>query len=98
MGLKRVLSNPLTEDEAKSLTKDEKTWLRNWNRHGEIPGEEAPESEDDGSGGGDTDYEDQSVEELKDELRRRDLPISGNKTELIARLEEDDESEDDDDE
>lgn len=39
MALERVLSNPLTEDEAKSLTDEEKDWLRSWNRESEIPGE-----------------------------------------------------------
>lgn len=33
--------------------------------------------------------EEMTVEELKDELERRGLPKSGNKDELIARLEED---------
>lgn len=94
MGLKRELSTPLTEDEAKSLTKDEKEWLRSWNRHDEIPGEEAPEpaAADDGTAGGDSDYQDLTAEELKDKLRSRDLPVSGNKDELVARLEEDDAS------
>jgi hypothetical protein len=35
-------------------------------------------------------YEDMTVEELQDELRARNLPVSGNKAELIARLDEDD--------
>ena len=35
-------------------------------------------------------YEDQTVAELQDELRDRDLPVSGTKAELIDRLEEDD--------
>lgn len=94
MSLKRVLSNPLTEDEAKSLTEDEKAWLRSWNRAGEIPGEDEPESEDDGDDAEDSDYSEWSIEELKDALRTRGLPVSGNKDELVARLEEDDESED----
>lgn len=99
MALKRELSNPLTEDEAKSLTKEEKEWLRNWNRHDEIPGEDAPsadedddeDEEDDGGEG----YDDLTNDELKEELRKRDLPVSGNHAELVARLEEDDEEDDD---
>lgn len=37
-----------------------------------------------------TDYEDQTVEELRDQLRDRDLRTSGPKAELVERLEEDD--------
>lgn len=33
-------------------------------------------------------YQDQIRDELRDELKRRDLPVSGNKDELIERLEE----------
>jgi hypothetical protein len=35
-------------------------------------------------------YQDQTVAELKDELAERDLPKSGKKDDLVARLEEDD--------
>lgn len=42
-----------------------------------------------GTAGG---YEEQTVAELQDELRARDLAVSGTKDELIARLEEDDEA------
>lgn len=35
-------------------------------------------------------YEANTVEELREELRARDLPTSGHKDELVARLEEDD--------
>lgn len=34
-------------------------------------------------------YDDQTVKELREELRRRDLPVSGTKQELIERLVED---------
>lgn len=37
-------------------------------------------------------YDDLSKDELKELLEQRDLPVSGNKAELIARLEEDDET------
>jgi post-segregation antitoxin (ccd killing protein) len=37
-------------------------------------------------------YEDQTKEELQEELRERDLKVSGTKDELIERIEEDDES------
>lgn len=36
------------------------------------------------------DYDELTVEELKDELANRELPVSGNKAELVERLEEDD--------
>jgi hypothetical protein len=36
-------------------------------------------------------YDDQTVEELRDELRDRDLKVSGTKEDLVARLREDDE-------
>lgn len=35
-------------------------------------------------------YEEMTVEQLKDELRNRELPTSGSKSDLVARLEEDD--------
>jgi hypothetical protein len=37
-------------------------------------------------------YEDQTKEELQEELRERDLKVSGTKDELVERLEEDDAS------
>jgi hypothetical protein len=33
-------------------------------------------------------YEDKTRDELRDELKRRDLPVSGSKSELVERLEE----------
>lgn len=95
MGLKRELSNPLTEEEADSLTKDEKEWLRSWNRHAEIPGEDVPGDDGDGDEDeGDEDYDSMNVDDLQDLLRDRGLPVSGNKQELIDRLVEDDDSDD----
>jgi hypothetical protein len=48
-----------------------------------------PEPEEgDGEGG---DYDEFTVDELRDDLRSRDLHTSGTKAELIARLEDDDE-------
>lgn len=35
-------------------------------------------------------YDDRTVDELRDELRDRDLKVSGSKDELVQRLEEDD--------
>lgn len=42
------------------------------------------------------DYADKNVEELKDLLRERDLPVSGSKEQLIERLVEDDNAPEDD--
>lgn len=44
-----------------------------------------------------TAYEDQTVEELRDELRDRDLQVSGPKDSLVERLQADDEKDDDGD-
>lgn len=41
-----------------------------------------------------SDRSEQTVEELRDELRDRDLKVSGTKDELIERLDEDDEADD----
>jgi len=54
---------------------------------------EADQSELEGTPAEDSQYADKTNEELQDELRDRDLPVSGNKEELIARLEEDDNKE-----
>lgn len=59
----------------------------------DLPPLEGTAADDEAQG-----YEAQTVEDLKDELRERDLPVSGTKDELIARLEEDDNAEDEDDE
>lgn len=42
---------------------------------------------------GDVDLADRTVAELRDELRARDLPVSGTKDELVDRLEDADEGE-----
>ncbi len=91
----QVDHGPVPEDI--TLNEADKAWLRMWNRHDEIPGEEAPGSaEEDGEDGGDAaEYSDYTVDELKDKLRERELPVSGSKEELVARLEEDDESSED---
>lgn len=111
--LKRELSTPLTEDEANSLTEDEKAWLRSWNRESEIPGEtdapgdtvvdtlypngvdSVPGMGEDAGDGDTSEYDDLTNDELREELGKRDLPVSGNKAELIERLVADDEAADD---
>jgi hypothetical protein len=40
-------------------------------------------------------YEDKTRDELRDELKERDLPVSGSKEDLIARLEEADKEDED---
>lgn len=108
MALERVLSNPLTEDEANSLTDEEKDWLRSWNRESEIPGEGSdsdpivdslyPNADTGGDDGGeDTKYDDLTNDELREELASRELPTSGNKADLIERLVADDEANDEED-
>lgn len=67
-----------------------KTVPLNPNRPGSQPAEET-----------ETDYEKWNVTQLKEELEKRDLPVSGNKPELVERLQESDlssEEEDEDDE
>lgn len=44
---------------------------------------------------GEPDYESMTVEDLKAELSERNLSTTGNKAELVARLQEDDEEEED---
>lgn len=51
----------------------------------EARGEEEGEQSEPKPG---TAYEDMTVEDLKEELASRDLHVSGNKDELIARLQE----------
>lgn len=74
----RELSDP--------LTKEDKEWLKNWNKP--VPGDDSAESTDESSGEGG--YHDWTVPELKEELENRDLPVGGKKDELVARLEADD--------
>lgn len=52
-------------------------------------GQDAPESDD---------YSEWNNAQLKDELRRRDLPVGGKHDELVSRLEEHDEEQSSDDE
>jgi len=108
----RVGFGPLDPDTAKSLTDEEKDWLRSWNRESEIPGEDegdgeqplvntldpndfhrqAAEAAQSQANGEDVEdeYSDMDVDGLKDELRDRGLPVSGNKADLQQRLREDD--------
>lgn len=51
----------------------------------DLPEEEPDESEE-VLDGDPTEYDDHTVKELREELRRRDLPVSGTKQELIERL------------
>lgn len=53
---------------------------------GGVPADEAEAEE--------SEYTDLNKDELKELCEERGLPVSGTKTELIARLEEDDESDD----
>jgi hypothetical protein len=50
-----------------------------------------PHTRDDSGGGNEPEgYEAWTKEDLQDELAKRDLPKTGNKPELIERLEQDD--------
>lgn len=89
----RVDHGPIDEDIVDSLTDQEKEWLRSWNRHDEIPGEDAPEADDDEETAEDDGYDGLTNAELQELLKARGLPTSGNKDDLVARLEEDDEEE-----
>jgi hypothetical protein len=55
------------------------------------------ESDSDYSDDMDESYEDMTNDDLRAELEKRGLPKSGNKDELVARLEEDDASDEDED-
>jgi hypothetical protein len=48
--------------------------------------ESAADADEDGP------YAGQSIDELKEQLRQRELPVGGNKAELVSRLVEDDEN------
>lgn len=66
-------------------------------RVGLIDEDDNPQSVDLGEGGDPEYYEDMTVERLKEILHERELPVSGTKAELIARLVEDDEASEGDD-
>ena len=55
----------------------------------DSPGAQAPSGAPEGE---EVDYEEMTVEELKEELGARELSKSGNKQELIERLQEDDDA------
>jgi hypothetical protein len=85
----RELSDPLTDED--------KAWMRA--RNLPIPGEDdeagvaqaiqQPDENDPGDDESD-DYNDWKNATLRNELSNRDLPTSGNKADLVARLQEDD--------
>lgn len=62
-----------------------------------VAGDPSANYHDDGAGSEETpapesdEYSEWTVAQLKKELRSRELPVSGNHDELVARLEEDDE-------
>lgn len=65
-----------------------------------LPPEEGGTVEDLGDSDDDLEesYDDLTKDQLKELCEERELPVSGNKAELIARLEEDDATEDEEDE
>lgn len=58
----------------------------------EAAAEEAARISAEDNAADEVNYEEMTVEELRDELESRELSKSGNKADLIARLQEDDES------
>lgn len=95
--IEQLLQSPLDEDFAESLTDAEKEWLHSWNRQDEIPGDGGDSDEDTDDEPDSDDYDGWTNAQLQQELKRRDLPSSGNHAALVARLTEDDESSDEDD-
>lgn len=92
-------SKPLDEDDIHYLRA--RTWLvdeaelqgfsiRDQVHNGLSEQDSDEESGNEEQGEEEIDYSEASVAELKAELERRNLPVGGNKPELIARLEEDD--------
>lgn len=80
------LSKPLTQDQIDDLlTRHPREKVQYWVQV--ASGDEFDESENDESGEG---YGQLTIPELQDQLRNRGLPLSGNKQELVDRLEEDD--------
>jgi hypothetical protein len=57
----------------------------------------ADDGDDEDDESEDVSYDDLTNDELKELLRERDLPVSGKHDELVARLQESDESDDEDD-
>lgn len=107
MAKMRVDHGPIDPDIVGDLTDAEKDWLRSWNRESEFetdagapvvdslyPNGGLDDTDDDDDS---TPYDDMDVAGLKEELTKRDLPVSGRKPELIERLVADDESVEDDD-
>lgn len=89
-------------DISKPLSKADRQYLQD---RGRLPEDVEPVTDDDDASdsspadeGEDVAYEDMSKDALQAECAERELPTSGNKETLIARLVEDDESEDEDDE
>lgn len=84
------------------LSDDDKEFLKSWNRADLIPDEDtdeaseptdnAPEPDED------TPYSEWTGDQLRAELKKRELPTSGKVADLVARLEEDDEDDEDEDE
>lgn len=66
----------ITEDDLLEEEEDDES-----NSEGQKESEDDEEEEDD-----ELEYDELDVAELKEELKKRDLPISGNKAELVARL------------
>jgi hypothetical protein len=85
----QVQNATLAEEVAKEVIEEAESFdVAGQFRSGEPSGSREDAEEDDSA------YAGLTVDDLKDELRGRDLPVSGNRDELVARLEEDDSSDD----
>ena len=87
-------------DLSQPLSAEDRAWLEERGKHGDlrvanelhpdsVPAEEVADPDDDGTEAGD-EYGDWSKAQLAYELSTRDLPTTGTKAELSARLVKDD--------
>lgn len=79
----------LKDGEPKSLSEDQATRLKKAGAKIKAASDEQTSDDDGDSGDG---FDGMTVEDLQGALRERDLPVTGNKEELIQRLRDDEEA------